>query len=303
MARVRIQPAIGTLQIQQYDLHIFNRQSDPNSAGNFNTGVLLEELPRRIEDEFKFRLDDHPYVQHYYEVESAVDTDIELDFSHGSMRLRNVRQELQRLLGKIISRSKATGRPALILASAMNRIGRSNATATFLQIVTQQVRTDVLVWTLQDRDLLNPLTQIGEITTILQMAIAGKQESSTKAHTVRGAQEKAVRSFPSRAMMERPVGYRRYPCDKMGNALDRGEHGDRRLYEPELFDHWRFEPHDTHKAIPQRAFVLLHAGYSLGQIAAALNTEFVPTRTAVCLVSRPGRREGNTPPARGLARL
>jgi hypothetical protein len=276
MARVRIQPAIGTLQIQQYDLHVFSRQSDSNSAGNFNTGVLLEELPKRIEDEFEFRLADHPYVQHYYEIESAVDTDIEFDFSDGSMRLRNVREELQRLLGNIILRSKATGRPALILASAMNRIGRSNATATFLQIVAQQVRTDVLVWTLQDRSLLNPLTQIGEITTILQMAIAGKQESGTKAHTVRGAQEKAVRSFPSRALMERPVGYRRYPCDKMGKALDRDEHGNRMVYEPELFDHWRFEPHDTDKAIPQRAFFLLHAGYNLGQIAAALNTEFGP---------------------------
>lgn len=239
--------------------------------------MLLEELPKRIEAEFAVILADHPYVQHYYEIESGVDTDIEFDFSDGSMRLRHVRGELKRLLGNIISRSKATGRPALILASAMNRIGRSNATATFLQIVAQQVRTDVLVWTLQDRGLLNPLTQIGEITTILQMAIAGKQESGTKAHTVRGAQEKAVRSISNRALMERPAGYRRYPCDKMGNALDRDEAGNRTVYEPELFDHWRFEPHETDKLIPQRAFALLQAGYNLGQIAGALNAEFGPS--------------------------
>jgi Recombinase len=301
MARIKIQPTVGTLQIQQYDLHVFSRQSDPNSAGNFNTGVLLEELPKRIEAEFAFTLADHPYVQHYYEIESGVDTDIEFDFSDGSMRLRHVRGELQRLLGNIISRSKATGRPALILASAMNRIGRSNATATFLQIVAQQVRTDVLVWTLQDRGLLNPLTQIGEITTILQMAIAGRQESGTKAHTVRGAQEKAVRSFPNRALMERPAGYRRYPCDKMGNALDRDEHGNRTAFEPELFDHWRFEPHETDKAIPQRAFALLQAGYNLGQIAAALNAEFGPHPFG-CLLGAKGQRKGGKYTARPWTR-
>jgi hypothetical protein len=276
MARLKIQPTVGSLQIDQYDLHIFSRQSDASSAGNFNTGVLLEDLPKAIEREFDFTLKEHPYVEHYYEVESAVDTDIAFDFSDGSMRLKHVRDELRRLLRNIIQRSKTTGRPALVLASAMNRIGRSNATATFLQIVAQQVRTDVLVWTLQDRGLLNPLTQIGEITTILQMAIAGKQESGTKSHTVRGAQEKAVASFPNRALMERPVGYRRYPCDKSGSRLDRDALGNRALYEPELFDHWRFEPHETDSAIPRRAFALLTEGYNLGQIAAALNSQFGP---------------------------
>ena len=270
MTAAPLQPAVeGRRPWTDYDLHIYGRRSDPNTV-NTSLELQSEDVPRLLERHLGLPLDDMPYVKFYEERKSGADADVRLSFGRdGEIGLKGMRRdEYQKLLATAIERYEETRRPQIIACFMLNRLGRSKMTVFSLELASDACDGNLYLWRSNEpHRLLDPASESDRWTIWAEIEVAGKKELETKRVFVTGTKNRLARTSSDRALSERLVGYRRYPCDSNGNRLE-----DLSIHP----DHYRFEVYPPETEIVRRIFDLAEKRLPASRIAAAVQAEFGP---------------------------